>query len=73
MQEVFGHGISQLASKPGETATAPTPKSTGFFEDEVPILSAAGTGIASLLNNIDNLRQAIVLNEILQRPVDRWK
>jgi hypothetical protein len=73
LKEAFGHGISQLASKTGETAAAPMPKSTGFFEDDVPILAAAGTGLASLLNNIDNLRQAIVVNEILQRPIDRWK
>lgn len=73
LKEVFGHGISHLASRPGETAAPPTPTSTGFFEDEVPVLAAAGTGLAVLLNNIDNLRQAIVLNEILQRPIDRWK
>jgi hypothetical protein len=73
LKQVFGHGISKLASKPGETSAPPTPPSTGFFQDEVPVLAAAGTGIASLLNNIDNLRQAIVINEILQRPVDRWK
>jgi hypothetical protein len=73
LKEKFGHGISQLASKPGETAAAPISASTGFFEDEVPVMAAAGTGLAVLLNNVDNLRQAIVLNEILQRPIDRWK
>jgi hypothetical protein len=72
LKEKFGHGLSQLAGKPGETAAPPTPQSTGFFEDEVPVM-AAGTGLAVLLNNIDNLRQAIVVNEILQRPIDRWK
>ena len=46
LKETFGHGISQLASKPGETAAAPTSASTGFFEDEVPVLAAAGTGLA---------------------------
>jgi hypothetical protein len=73
LKEKFGHGISELASKTGESAIAPTPKSTGFFEDDVPVMAAAGTGLAVLLNNIDNLRQAIVVNEILQRPSDRWK
>jgi hypothetical protein len=73
LKEKFGHGISELASKTGVTAAPPTPKSTGFFEDDVPVMAAAGTGLAVLFNNIDNLRQAIVINEILQRPGDRWK
>ena len=73
LKEKFGHGLSQLAAKPGETAAPLPPPSTGFFQDEVPVMAAAGTGLAVLLNNIDNLRQAIVVNEILQRPIDRWK
>ncbi|MGD0654183.1 MAG: hypothetical protein ABSA16_07570 [Thermoguttaceae bacterium] len=73
LKEVFGHGIGKLAAKPGETAAPPTIKPTDFFQDELPALPAAGAGLAALLNNIDNLRQAIVLNEILQRPIDRWK
>ncbi len=73
LKQVFGHGISKLAAKPGETAAPPTPQLTAFFQDELPALPAAGAGLAAMLNNIDNLRQAIVLNEILQRPSDRWK
>ena len=77
LRDVFGHGISQLAGKPGETAVAPKSMPTGFFEDEVPALptalGAGGVGLAVLLNNINNLRQAIVINEILQRPIDRWE
>ena len=73
LQRVFGHGISKLAATPGETASPPTPQSAGIFQDEPAALPAAGAGLAALLNNIDNLRQAIVLNEILQRPSDRWK
>ncbi|MGD0517203.1 MAG: hypothetical protein ABSA26_06665 [Thermoguttaceae bacterium] len=73
LKEVFGHGISKLAAKPGETAASPNIKPTDFFQDELPALPAAGAGLAALLNNIDNLRQAIVVNEILQRPIDRWK
>ena len=73
LHNVFDHGIGQLAGRAGETAAAPATLRTGFFEDEVPALSTAGIGLAVLLNNIDNLRQAIVLNEILQRPIDRWE
>jgi hypothetical protein len=71
LKEVFGHGISKLAAKPGETASPPTPQTAGIFQDAA--LPAAGAGLVALLNNIDSLRQAIVLNEILQRPSDRWK
>jgi hypothetical protein len=73
LKEVFGHGISKLAARPGEAAAPPTIKPTDFFQDELPALPAAGAGLAALLNNIENLRQAIVVNEILQRPIDRWK
>jgi hypothetical protein len=74
LRNVFEHKISHLAGRSGETAIAPAPLPTGFFQDEVPAVSAAaGVGLAALLNNIDNLRQAIVLNEILQRPIDRWQ
>jgi len=71
LKQVFGHGISKLANQGGETATAPEPEITPYQTD-MPALSAAGTGVAAMLNNVDDLRQAIVLNEILQRPVDRW-
>jgi hypothetical protein len=63
----------EVAAKPGETAAPRTPRTAGIFQDKPAALPAAGAGLAALLNNIDNLRQAIVLNEILQRPEDRWK
>ncbi len=72
LKQVFGHGISKLAAQGGETAAPPRPQLTGYFQDESPALPAAGAGLAAMLNNIDDLRQAIVLNEILQRPIDRW-
>ena len=72
LKQVFGHGISKLAAQGGETAAPPKPQLAGFFQDEMPVLPAAGAGLAAMLNNIDDLRQAIVLNEILQRPIDRW-
>jgi hypothetical protein len=62
------------ADKSGETAAAPAVAPIGVFEEEVRVYSSGpGAGLAVLLNNIDNLRQAIVLSEILQRPEDRWK
>ena len=72
LKQVFGHGISKLAAQGGETAEAPKPETTAFFLVDMPVLPAAGTGLAAVLGNVDGLRQAIVLNEILQRPIDRW-
>jgi hypothetical protein len=72
LKQVFGHGISRLADKPGETAAPTKPQLTDFFQDEIPAQSTAGAGLVAMLGNVDNLRQAIVLNEILQRPIDRW-
>jgi hypothetical protein len=73
LKDVFDHGISRLAAKGGETAAPPTIMPTDVFQEELPALPAAGAGFAALLSNINNLRQAIVLNEILQRPADRWE
>ncbi len=42
LKEVFGHGISKLAAKPGETAAPPTPQTAGIFQDEPAALPAAG-------------------------------
>jgi hypothetical protein len=73
LKKVFGHGVGNLSTQGGESAVAPTSLPTGFFQDDVSSVSSAGTGIASLLSNINNLRQAIIVNEILQRPIDRWE
>ena len=45
LQQVFGHGISKLAAKPGETASPPTPQAAGIFQDAA--LPAAGAGLAA--------------------------
>jgi hypothetical protein len=39
-------------------------------ETALPITSAAGLG--ALLSDTESLKQAIILNEILQRPAHRW-
>ncbi len=56
-QQTFQHHVGQLETQASETAA--------------PL--AADAPWAALLADPANMRQAIVLNEILQRPVDRWQ
>jgi hypothetical protein len=69
LKQDFGHDVSQLAKKPGEAA-APS------VADETAAAPAAAVGamagLLTLLGDPEGIRQAIVLNEILQRPEDRW-
>lgn len=73
LHQTFDHELSRIGRLPGEPASeteeAPTVEGT-YAGGEVPVTVAAG--FAALLANADTLRQAIILNEILQRPEDRW-
>jgi hypothetical protein len=66
VHDVFEHQLSQFDWRtPGELEAAGEalpPSAT----------TAAVAGIFPLLTNPEGLRQAIILNEILQRPSDRW-
>ena len=74
LHQVFDHSLSQIAATPGETAAAP--EAVGVMElpessaTEIP--STFATDLAALLNNPDSIRHAIVLNEIIHRPEERW-
>jgi hypothetical protein len=66
LKEVFDHRLGSLqkdaiANSAGQSAAKKTGKA-------VP----APVGFAALFANTGSVRQAIVLNEILQRPADRW-
>jgi hypothetical protein len=63
LQQKFDHELSSLAERrapqtQAEAAVAPVP--------------SQAAQIAALLASTDGVRQAIVLNEILRRPEDRW-
>ncbi|MGD9634880.1 MAG: hypothetical protein AB7G28_19900 [Pirellulales bacterium] len=61
LQQKFDHRIGRLAtaSTTTETTAQPTP-------------ATPAAQIAALMTNPEGVRQAIVLNEILRRPTDRW-
>lgn len=74
VHEVFDHQVSRLADTPGESASLPAAEEAETPDDRVtPIPATAAAGLAAMLADPGSLRQAIVLNEILQRPEEHWK
>jgi hypothetical protein len=63
LQQKFDHELGSLASRPA-TSNSETPPTT-----QRPSPAAQ---IAAMLANPDGVRQAMILNEILHRPSDRW-
>lgn len=73
LHQVFDHRVSKLESVPGEAAKPPAayapPDLVGAGAD---IPDSFATGLLELMTSPDSLRQAIILNEILHRPEERW-
>lgn len=61
LQKKFDHELGSLASRPSAAPVEPTPQPP-----------SPATQIAAMLANPDGVRQAVILNEILHRPTDRW-
>ncbi len=73
LHKKFDHEVSRLAGRLGESATVPGVQEAGEVEDrlsEIPLTAAAG--LAAMLGTAETARQAILINEILGRPEDRW-
>jgi hypothetical protein len=71
LQQVFSHRVSTLEAMPAEaSSSAYEPPNLMGLADDVPALFA--TGLLELLTTPESLRQAIVLNEVLHRPEERW-
>jgi len=69
----FNHQVSSLADTPGESAAVARVEPAGEPEDRVGELpSTAAAGLAAMLGSSEGIRRAIVINEILTRPEDRW-
>ncbi len=71
VRDVFDHPLGSLTDTSlrgySQAETAAEPES-----EKITSTPTAAVDFAALLGNVDNIRQAIVMNEILQRPVDRW-
>jgi hypothetical protein len=74
LHQVFDHNVSSLAAKPGDVSAQPAVvvgPAADVAAIELPVSAAAG--FAALLSDMENVRQAIVINEILRRPEERWR
>lgn len=73
IRQKFQHEVSGLAAKKGETAMPPgdleLPPITETVRSMPPTVAA---GLAAMLSDTQNIRQAIVLSEIINRPEHRW-
>jgi hypothetical protein len=68
-KQVFEHRLGTLGSADASSAPGTQEAKTPAPTADAP---AAAKALAGLLVNQQNIRQAIVLKEILDRPVDRW-
>jgi len=73
LQQAFGHEVSHLAHAPGESAAVTRAEEATEPADHIGELPpTAAAGLAALFSDVTSVRRAIVINEILQRPEDRW-
>jgi hypothetical protein len=70
VQQAFSGEVSTLAKRPGEAAQAPQIDEVEPADDSKPMVDALplpGEGLGDLFADPQNLVQAIIMNEILQR------
>jgi hypothetical protein len=73
LHEVFDHQVSRLEVVPGEVAAPPVVAEPSDLAEALPAIPATfATGLLDLVSSPDSLRQAIILNEIIHRPEERW-
>ena len=74
LHQVFDHHVSNLELLPGEAAAAPAAVGALELTEQslLDIPATFATGLTDLLVNPESIRQAVVLNEILHRPEERW-
>jgi hypothetical protein len=72
LRQTFDHGLGQLSSAGQSPAPAASPTSVSGEQSLADALALGPSGLAGQLASGVVMRQAIVLNEIIQRPLDRW-
>jgi hypothetical protein len=74
LHQVFDHHVSKLELMPGEAAAPPAVAVPLELTEQslLDIPATFATGLTDLLADPDSVRQAIVFNEILHRPEERW-
>lgn len=73
LDQVFDHQLGQLTGASGTERTAAKPSTAPAPADSsLPPSTISAARIAQILRSPEDLATAIVLSEILQRPVHRW-
>jgi hypothetical protein len=70
LKSVFDHRVGSLPSKQRSIGPAPSPNDSTSALDAPA--APAPIDFAALLGDGQNVRKAIVMSEILQRPEQRW-
>jgi hypothetical protein len=63
---------TSLGNVPGQT-TGPLSAGTSAQGPAPVVAAAAGVPLTTLLSNPQSLQQAIIMQEILHRPEERWQ
>lgn len=66
LRQAFPHDLSTLSAKPSPGPSPPA-------ETATPLPPTAAAGLTALLASGANLRNAVILSEIINRPEHRWK
>ena len=73
LHQKFDHEIGQLSGTPGESAeplrTVESPEPEDRTSEFPP---TAAVGVAAMLRDVETIRQAVIISEILNRPQQRW-
>ena len=73
LQEKFVHGLGQLGTRTGAAAASTLDQSKAVPPSQATATPAIlASEVISMLRNRQQLRTAILLSEILQRPEHRW-
>ena len=73
LRQVFDHGLGQLSAAGQSPAPLASVTSVSGEQSLADALAMGPSGLVGLLASGVVMRQAIVLNEIIQRPLDRWQ
>lgn len=71
MQEIFDHKVGSLRVEDVIESDAEISE-MGSIREQVATSSITAAGLGAMLTDQQNLKQAIVLMEILKRPEERW-
>ena len=74
LQQAFGHDLGRLGRKRGKAGPPSSQPARIAQASAAPVATPTAEGLAmkAFIADIHLLRQAIVMNEILRRPEERW-